>query len=227
MTEVAAAAMTRDQAERLTERARLVATTLMEARDKLAGILQEANEGRVWEALDMPNIQAWTEFAFSTTPLAQLSREDRRVIVKELAAEGYGTRAIAPIVGKSHMSVARDLASVTDVTDEAPAPREVHGRDGITRTFQTRPALEPVTVDHDTGEITQTVPRKRPRRPIHETARTAAMNLREAADRLGIEVHDDRFPAIAEELAPQLRNQLAYVIETCQGYLDELTPNKE
>src|SRR5699024_10133201 len=134
MTEVAVAAMTRDQAERLTERARLVATTLMEAREKLASILTEANEGRVWEALDMPNIQAWTEFAFSTTPLAQLSREDRRVIVKELAAEGYGTRAIAPIVGKSHMSVARDLASVTDVTDEAPAPREVHGRDGITRT---------------------------------------------------------------------------------------------
>ena len=143
MTEVAAAAMTRDQAERLTERARLVATTLMEARDKLAGILREANEGRVWEALDMPNIQAWTEFAFSTTPLAQLPREDRRVIVKELAAEGYGTRAIAPVIGDSRETVRRDLApSDTDVSD---TPREVHGRDGITRTFQPRTAPEPVT----------------------------------------------------------------------------------
>lgn len=115
-------------------------------------------------------------------------------------------------------------ANVDTETGEIQHPRTVTGMDGKT---YTRPAPEPVTVDHDTGEITQPEPRKRPRRPIHETARSAAMNLREAADRLGIEVHDDRFPAIAEELAPQLRNQLAYVIETCQGYLDELTPNKE
>src|SRR5699024_8426799 len=128
MTEVAVAAMTRDQAERLTERARLVATTLMEAREKLASILKEANEGRVWEALDMPHIRAWPRCAVPPPPLPRRSGEARRVIVKELAAAGYGTRAIAPIVGKSHMSVARDLASVTDVTDEAPAPREVHGR---------------------------------------------------------------------------------------------------
>ena len=68
-----------------------------------------------------------------------------------MAGASLSSRAIAPIVGKSHMSVARDLASVTDVTDEAPAPREVHGRDGITRTFQPRPAPEPVTVKRDIG----------------------------------------------------------------------------
>lgn len=211
MTEVAAAAMTRDQAERLTERARLVATTLMEARDKLAGILQEANEGRVWEALDMPNIQAWTEFAFSTTPLAQLSREDRRVIVKELAAEGYGTRAIAPIVGKSHMSVARDLASVTDVTDEAPAPREVHGRDGITRTFQPRPAPEPVTVDHDTGEITQTKPN---RKPITDTARDIGLDLNALTDRIDRLMSDDRFDRNRDDIAARLRHHIATATAT-------------
>src|SRR5699024_8076303 len=97
------------QAQRLTERARLVATTLMEAREKLAAILREANEGRVWEALGMPNIQAWAAFTFSDSPLAQLSIDDRRVLVKELAEEGYGVRAIAPIVGTTKSSVDRDL----------------------------------------------------------------------------------------------------------------------
>lgn len=42
-------------------------------------------------------------------------------------------------------------SSVKDFTDEHPAPRAVHGRDGITRTFRPRTAPEPVTVDHETG----------------------------------------------------------------------------
>ena len=212
MTEVAAAAMTRDQAERLTERARLVATTLMEARDKLAGILREANEGRVWEALDMPNIQAWTEFAFSTTPLAQLSREDRRVIVKELAAEGYGTRAIAPVVGTSHVTVKNDLdSSVKNFTDERPAPRTVHGRDGITRTFHPRPAPEPVTVDHDTGEITQTKPN---RKPITDTARDIGLDLNALTDRIDRLMSDDRFDRNRDDIAARLRHHIATATAT-------------
>lgn len=211
-------------AERRAERIRTVATTLVEAREKLGRLLSEAQSEKDYEAL---GYRSWTDYVsalFSDTPLMRLSREERRELVSELADEGMSTRAIAPIVGASPRTVAYDLDSpVQDCTPDAE-PRQITGRDGKT---YTRPAPEPVTVDHDTGEITQPEPRKRPRRPIHETARTAAMNLREAADRLGIEVHDDRFPAIAEELAPQLRNQLAYVIETCQGYLDELTPNKE
>lgn len=209
MTEVAAAAMTRDQAERLTERARLVATTLMEARDKLAGILREANEGRVWEALDMPNIQAWTEFAFSTTPLAQLSREDRRVIVKELAAGGYGTRAIAPVTGTSRETVRRDLAaSDTDVSD---TPREVHGRDGITRTYQPRPAPEPITVDHETGEIAQTKPN---RKPITDTARDIGLDLNALTDRIDRLMSDDRFDRNRDDIAARLRHHIAAATAT-------------
>ena|SRR5690625_2719205 len=62
------------------------------------------------------------------------------------------SRAIAPVVGTSHVTVKNDLdSSVKDFTDEHSAPRAVHGRDGITRTFQPRTAPEPVTVDHETG----------------------------------------------------------------------------
>lgn len=222
MTEVAVAAMTRDQAERLTERARLVATTLMEARDKLAGILREANEGRVWEALDMPNIQAWTEFAFSTTPLAQLSREDRRVIVKELAAEGYGTRAIAPVVGTSHVTVKNDLdSSVKNFTDERPAPRAVHGRDGITRTYHPRPAPEPVTVDHETGEVMEDP--KPPRRPLPDQFRDASMDLRKITERIERLTEDDRFPRNREQIALIHQSDLERAAAALAKIVDALT----
>ena len=171
------------QAQRLTERARLVATTLMEAREKLAAILREANEGRVWEALGMPNIQAWAAFTFSDSPLAQLSIDDRRVLVKELAEEGYGVRAIAPIVGTTKSSVDRDLKASVPQRD---TPREVHGTDGITRTVQPRPG----TVDHESGQIAQ---RKPNRRPIVDQYRDAAYELRKAVERIERLHADDRF----------------------------------
>ena len=171
------------QAQRLTERARLVATTLMEAREKLAAILREANEGRVWEALGMPNIQAWAAFTFSDSPLAQLSIDDRRVLVKELAEEGYGVRAIAPIVGTTKSSVDRDLKASVPQRD---TPREVHGTDGITRTVQPRPG----TVDHETGQIAQ---RKPNRRPIVDQYRDAVYELRKAVERIERLHADDRF----------------------------------
>ena len=186
MTAVAAPAtpaLDLKQAQRLTERARLVATTLMEAREKLAAILREANEGRVWEALGMPNIQAWAAFTFSDSPLAQLSIDDRRVLVKELAEEGYGVRAIAPIVGTTKSSVDRDLKVSVPQRD---TPREVHGTDGITRTVQPRPG----TVDHETGQIAQ---RKPNRRPIVDQYRDAVYELRKAVERIERLHADDRF----------------------------------
>lgn len=186
MTAVAAPAtpaLDLKQAQRLTERARLVATTLMEAREKLAAILREANEGRVWEALGMPNIQAWAAFTFSDSPLAQLSIDDRRVLVKELAEEGYGVRAIAPIVGTTKSSVDRDLKASVPQRD---TPREVHGTDGITRTVQPRPG----TVDHESGQIAQ---RKPNRRPIVNQYRDAVYELRKAVERIERLHADDRF----------------------------------
>ena len=183
VTAPATPALDLKQAQRLTERARLVATTLMEAREKLAAILREANEGRVWEALGMPNIQAWAAFTFSDSPLAQLSIDDRRVLVKELAEEGYGVRAIAPIVGTTKSSVDRDLKASVPQRD---TPREVHGTDGITRTVQPRPG----TVDHETGQIAQ---RKPNRRPIVDQYRDAVYELRKAVERIERLHADDRF----------------------------------
>lgn len=73
------------------------------------------------------------------------------------------TRAIAPIVGASHMQVARDLApSLTDVTD---GPRTVDSMDEKTRTFQPRPDLR-------TEPVGPSQPKRR--QPLSLQARTGA-----------------------------------------------------
>lgn len=63
------------------------------------------------------------------------------------------------------MTVSSDLSS--GVQNFTPEAREVYGRDGKTYTVPPKP--EPVTVDHETGEIAQTKPN---RKPITDTART-------------------------------------------------------
>lgn len=59
--------------------------------------------------------------------LSGLDVASRRVAVRELATYGLSTRAIAPVVGASHMTVQRDreTAPVTSVTPpQTPAPEE-------------------------------------------------------------------------------------------------------
>lgn len=204
------------QAQRLTERARLVVSNLMEARAKLAQIMTEAQEGRVWEALDMPNIQAWAAFTFSETPLAQLSRDDRRVLVKELSDEGFGTRPIAAVVGTDHSTVSRDIKAVS-VATATDGPRQVHGADGITRSY---PKPEPVTVDHKTGEITQTKPK---RRPLPEAFRDAAHDLRKITERLERLAADDRFPRNREQIAETSKSDFNRAEAAIAAVLDSLT----
>ena len=207
MTEVAAAAMTRDQAERLTERIRLTATSFMETRDKLARLIREAQEGEAHKAL---GIASWTEYVsqvFSDTPLMRLSRVERKELVSELADEGMSTRAIAPIVGASNYTVSKDLQGVRDLAPDA-GPRQITGRDGKT---YTRPAPEPATVDHDTGEITQTKPN---RKPITDTARDIGLDLNALTNRIDRLMSDDRFDRNRDDIAARLRHHIATATAT-------------
>lgn len=73
----------------------------------------------------------------------RLSRDERRVIVADLAEQGMSTRAIAPVVGvKSDQTIRADLAQVRD--DHAPNVPAAH-------TFEPSP-WDPA-VNRDTGEI--------------------------------------------------------------------------
>lgn len=221
--------MTRDEAERLTERIRLTATSFMETRDKLAALIREAQEGRAHKALGFASWTAYVAAVCSDTPLMRLSRDERRVIVADLAKQGMSTRAIAPVVGAGIATVHRDRAA-TGVPNETPAPHAP-----ATHTFEPSP-WEPA-INRDTGEIKtaavtgldgKTYQRPEPkertpkRRPLAETTRRALLALNDATEKLAIEINDDRFPQNKDELAPLYRNQLTYVIETCQGYLDDI-----
>lgn len=243
MTEIQQHTMSVRDAEKLTERIRYMAMSVRDGVEKLQKLVSDAQEGQAHLALGYPSWTAYIAEVMGDEPLQLRNREERREVVSWLAGQGMSTRAIAPVVGAARNTVMSDLREVAqseppaspaspaeptfddtpdwdqvgatyDVATRTVTPGTVTGMDGKTYS-RPEPKEEPVA------------PRKRPRRPIHETARGAAMSLRDATDKLGVEFDDDRFPAIAEELAPQLRNQLAYVIETCQGYLDALNPNKE
>ena len=225
MSEIQQRTMTREEAERLTERIRLTATSFMETRDKLAALIREAQEGRAHEALGFASWTAYVAAVCSDTPLMRLSRDERRVIVADLAEQGMSTRAIAPVVGANYKTVQKDVRE-SKVVQSGPAS---------THTFEPSP-WDPA-VNRGTGEIKpaavtgldgKTYQRPEPkertpkRRPLAETTRRALLALNDAVEKLAIEIDDDRFPQNKDELAPLYQNQLTYVIETCQGYLDDI-----
>lgn len=100
--------LTRVEAERLTAR---IADKLDGIADNLEQVLLligEALTRNAWEALDYASPTAYVSERF-TGALTRLPREIRQPVVLQLSAAGMSTRAIAPIVGSSHMQVGRDL----------------------------------------------------------------------------------------------------------------------
>lgn len=145
MSEIQQHTMSREDAERLTERIRMTATSFMETRDKLSLLIRQAQEGQAHEALGFPSWTAYIAQVFSDTPLMRLTRDERRVIVSDLAEQGMSTRAIAPIVGVQHSAVAKDLraAGVSPGHTSPDSPAEP--------TFDPTPDWDPVNTE--TGEI--------------------------------------------------------------------------
>lgn len=116
MTDVATVIVSVDEARRLTERIRLVAGNIADNVEKLRDLVQQAKDSDVHAVLGYASWTAYLKDVFGDEPL-RLARDVRQELVAELAAQGMSTRAIAPIVGTSHMQVSRDLNSgVTDVT---------------------------------------------------------------------------------------------------------------
>ena len=113
---------------------------------------------RAWEVLGH---KSWAECVEERGAQLRLPRADRREMVALLADEGMSSRAIAPVVGASFKTVARDIESVSTDTD---APRTVKSLDGVERTFQPRPE-PPHRVNTDTGEI---VPSAAERQAAHD-----------------------------------------------------------
>lgn len=119
----------------LTQRIQLVAGNAREALEKLHVLVEQARSGGAHAAL---GFASWTDYLSSTlgaSPM-RLDREQRRELVSYLAGEGMSTRAIAPIVGVHHDTVASDIKESAPVgfpTAARPvAPKPIRGRDGKT-----------------------------------------------------------------------------------------------
>ncbi len=139
-----------DDARRLTERIRLAATNYTDAKEKVLALVDEAKVGGAHIALGYKSWTAYLSDVLSDEPL-RLARDERRELVGKLADEGMSTRAIAPIVGAHHSTIAADLDRTVGNPTVDPTPttvRTTEGRDGKTRThasagrFNPRPAAE-------------------------------------------------------------------------------------
>lgn len=124
-------------ARRRAERIRLLATAVAENLAKVRELVREAKAADDHLALGYSSWTAYLADLFGDEPL-RLARDVRQELVAELAAQGMSTRAIAPIVGVAHKTVARDLEpGVSDDTPDAGA--------------ETPPLAEPIPARKVTG----------------------------------------------------------------------------
>ncbi len=123
---VAAVALDEAGARRLTMRIRLQLDAIASNVEQVVSLIEQARDGNAHEPLGYKSWTAYVEHEFGGV-LARLGRAERRPIVELLSAKGMSTRAIASVVGASHMTVARDLQQGSPVTDVTPAPVAIPG----------------------------------------------------------------------------------------------------
>lgn len=223
-----------DSARRLTERIRLIAQNVADNVQKLRELVEEAKASGVHETLGYPSWTAYLKDVFGDEPL-RLARDVRQELVAELTAQGMSTRAIAPIVGVSQRTVVDDvsssahlpepvinvLAATGEVLDEDE--RQVQYSTGEwSRTVETKTR----TVTGLDGKTYSTPVQKQNRRALTDVAKDAGWDIRKAVERLERIRDDDRYSRNREEIGSLLRSHLLYVIETCQGLLDDLDQSK-
>lgn len=238
MTEVQQHVMSVSEAEKLTERIRYMAMSVRDGVEKLQQLVSQAQDGQAHLALGYKSWTAYIADVMGEEPLQLRSREERREVVSWLAGQGMSTRAIAPVVGADHVTVSRDLRA--GVADETPASPE----SPVEPTFDPTPSWD--VVNTDTGEVTEPAPQPRSitgmdgrtytrpekkespeltkprRRPIGDAARDAGWEIRKATERIEKLLADDRYPQNREQVTTHLRGHLLYVVESCQGLLDQL-----
>lgn len=148
------------EAQRLTQRIKLTASSIRDNLFKLRNLVDEAKSSNVWAVL---GYQSWTAYLADTLadePM-RLGRDERQELVGYLAGEGLSTRAIAPIVGSSFKTVARDLEGVSsDTPQPTNEPSVVTEEAEPFRVFadpQTGEVIEPTVTEHTVTERVKTV----------------------------------------------------------------------
>lgn len=116
------------EAQRLTQRIKLTATSVRDGLFKLRNLVEEARNSNVWQVLGHASWTAYLADTLADEPM-RLGREERQELVGYLSGEGLSTRAIAPIVGVDRKTVERDIRGGTNVPPAAPKPPVEHPKD--------------------------------------------------------------------------------------------------
>ena len=236
MNEIEKQVMSEREARRVTERIRIVAHNYTEAKAKLIELVQQAKDGSAHEALGYPSWTAYLAETLGDEPM-RLARDERQEMVKVLSAEGMSTRAIAPIVGASHMTVQNDRDS--GVKNFTPAPKSdaelLAGAEWSPEAVEDEPRFtdEPGRVQPVTGTITgmdgKTYTRPQPkepadrRPPLPEQIFNAVYDLGKVVDRLERLVEDDRFNRIKEEVASKHESDLNRNVDALHGIINRFS----
>ncbi|PZE66942.1 helix-turn-helix domain-containing protein [Curtobacterium sp. MCBD17_021] len=252
MSIVLPAVMTRDEAERISTRIGLRLDTIGDNYVAVMPMIREAIERQAYAALGYKSHGAYAQDRFGDA-LAKVGVELRREIVRELAEAGMSVRAIAPIVGTSHMTVSRDLAPVTPVTPAETAPPVGGDEDGRSPSTTGEWSPDDGFLNEATGEVTvgdigaeiptpeprtvtgvdgktYNVPAEKPaprRSPLTDTARNAGWDARKLAERLQRIAADDRYARNKEEVASLIRGHLMFTVEVCQDLLDNFNQSED
>lgn len=135
------------EAKALTESIQAKARTIQDNIERLAALVTRAKDGNAWSVLGYASWTAYVVDVLGSDPL-ELTRSERKKLVGVLIGEGMSTRAIAPVVGVHHDTVAEDAKATVGKSDSRP---RVTGLDGRERpATQSRP---PANVDAETGEV--------------------------------------------------------------------------
>lgn len=230
-------------AQRLTQRIKLVASSVRDGLYKLRNLVDEARRSNAWQVL---GFRSWTEYLADTlgSEPMRLARAERQELVAYLAGEGMSTRAIAPIVGVDQKTVSNDLRREENSSpveqpvsvSVVPPVRGDDGQDAATGPVEGE-TPDPVAVNPLTGEVidgpvtvtethtiktvtgldgktyTKPEPHQPRRGSIIDDARNAGWQLRKAVERLERIHQDDRFSKNKAEILAALQPHLDFANE--------------
>lgn len=232
-----------EDARRMTEQIKLLATSIADGIDRLVERIREAQESEVHEVL---GYRSWTEYVSTEFAglLPRLDREPRRELVTTLAETGMSTRAIAPVAQVSKSQVAEDLqVSRTGHLDQARLRKPAEGPRPATEPFtcgnhcthspvcppasqalgrEPSPGKSRAVTGIDGKTYSQPEPTKPRRTPLPDTAWRVAYDLRKKSESLKRVIEDDRFKSNKEQIAESIRPELLLVQKAVAAALQEL-----
>lgn len=220
------------EARRLTTEAQSEFRSAVDHFGKGWSLVQRVVEGGGWQALGYRSPGDYVSAEFDGA-LASLNVAERRIAVREAAALGYSTRAIAPVVGVTRQQVSKDLRAggnpvATSQAPESgaalgPVPVEAH-KPRQAEVVDPPPTPAPV-VGIDGKTYSRPTNRATPR-PAAERTLALIQTLAAKAAREAETLTPDQVRRVRAD-AGHVTASLRHSIETLQRLADALTPMED